>query len=83
MPKGVMITHGNLISVVQSYRGLFVLMKMINDETLIILNIGPWFHALGFMSMLMVCCNHDPIYVFLPKFEEKSFLSAIEVKNKF
>lgn len=79
MPKGVMITQENIMSVVQGYRDLFVLTKMIYGETLRILNIAPWFHALGFLSMFMIACSRDAIYVFLPKFEERAFLGSIEV----
>lgn len=80
IPKGVMITQQNMISVIQSYRALFTLMKMIHDQTLVIMNIAPWFHALGFMSMFMVSCQSDPIFVFLPKFDEETFLRSIEVR---
>jgi 4-coumarate--CoA ligase len=79
MPKGVMITQMNMMSVIQGYRDIFVLTKMIIGKTNCILNIAPWFHALGFMSMFLVACSRDSIFVFLPKFEEKIFLGSIEV----
>ena len=78
LPKGVLLTQENLMSVVQSYRDLFVLMNMIHGKTRVILNIAPWFHALGFMSMLLVACSRDSTFVFLPKFEDEAFLSAIQ-----
>lgn len=77
LPKGVLITHENIMSVVQSYRDLFILLKMLHGQ-LITLNIAPWFHALGFISMILVACSRDARFVFLPKFEEKLFLSSIE-----
>lgn len=80
LPKGVMITHENIISVVESYRSVLAIMKMMQNKTLVILNIAPWFHTLGFTAMLMVACVHDPIFVFLPKFEDEAFLRSIEVK---
>jgi 4-coumarate--CoA ligase len=80
MPKGVMITQKNMMSVLLSYRELFTMTRMLFDETLIVLNIAPWFHALGFMSMFMVACSRETVYVFLPKFNEETFLSSIEVK---
>lgn len=79
MPKGVMLTHANIISVVQGYRDRFVLYRMVYDQTLIILNVSPWFHSMGFMSMFLIATSRDAISVFLPKFEEELFLKAIEV----
>lgn len=79
MPKGVMITQMNMMSVIQGYRDLFVITKMMTGKSNCIFNIAPWFHALGFMSMFLVACSRDSIFVFLPKFEEKAFLSSIEV----
>ena len=79
MPKGVMITQLNMMSVLNGYRELFTMTRMVYDETLIILNIAPWFHALGFMSMFMLACSRESIYVFLPRFDEETFLKSIEV----
>jgi acyl-CoA synthetase (AMP-forming)/AMP-acid ligase II len=47
LAKGVLITQENMMSVIQSYRDLFILTKMIHGETLVICNIAPFFHALG------------------------------------
>lgn len=47
LPKGVLLTQENMMSVIQSYRDIFVIQKMVHGETLVILNIAPWFHALG------------------------------------
>lgn len=80
MPKGVLITQENMMSVIHGYRELFIMTKMVFEQTLVILNIAPWFHALGFMSMFMIACSRDSVYVFLPKFEEETFLRSIEVK---
>lgn len=78
LPKGVLITQENIMSVVQSYRDLFILAKMLQDQTLIILNIAPWFHSMGFLSMILSACSRDSTNVFLPKFEDKIFLRCIE-----
>lgn len=88
LPKGVLITQRNMISVLQSYRNLFVLLQMIHENNFVAMNIAPWFHALGFMSMFMVACSRQTTFVFLPKFEEELFLKSIEVnliipKNNF
>lgn len=79
-PKGVLITQENIMSVIQSYRDRFILIKMLLGQTITNLNIAPWFHALGFMSMILVATSRDAIFVFLPKFEEEVFLRAIEVR---
>lgn len=81
MPKGVLITHNNIISVVQGYRDRFVLFKMMyEDRTLSILNVAPWFHVLGFMSLVLLTTSRNAMFVFLPRFEEEPFLRSIEVK---
>lgn len=80
LPKGVQITQKNMNSVIDSYRALFEVLKIIHEEEkLVILNISPWFHAMGFMAQLMVACTGDSIYVFLPKYENEKFLGSIEV----
>lgn len=80
LPKGVLITQRNMISVLQSYRNLFVLMQMIHDNNFVAMNIAPWFHALGFMSMFMVACSRQTAFVFLPNFEAELFLKSIQVR---
>lgn len=44
----------------------------------IVLSILPWFHGFGSMALICSTINGDT-QVFLPKFEEISFLSTIEV----
>lgn len=80
LPKGVLITHSNVIAVVQSYRELIVMREMIQEKPLVTLSITPWFHALGFMSMSITACSRTICCVFLRKFEEEPYLQAIEVK---
>lgn len=79
MPKGVLLTQENMMSVLNGYRELFAMTKMLYEQTVIVFNIAPWFHSLGFMSMFMVACSRDSVYVFLPKFDEVAFLKSIEV----
>lgn len=59
-----------------------MLMRMVLEDSVRVLNVAPWFHAMGFMSMFLVSCSRDSCYVFLPKFEEEAFLKAIEVSLK-
>lgn len=51
-----------------------------NPESLVLLSIIPWFHTFGCLTMMSSCLT-DVKLVFLPKFEEKSFLGAIK-QNK-
>lgn len=44
----------------------------------IVMGIMPWFHAFGMTVSIIMAVNTSKI-VFLPKFEEKHFLSCIEV----
>lgn len=82
LPKGVQITQANMMDCLQTYREAFDSMKVLNNnEPLIVLNVAPWFHSLGFISMFMSSCSREGQLVFLPKFNEVSFLSAIKVLN--
>lgn len=38
----------------------------------------PWFHAYGCLTLLSVACSGVNL-VYLPKFDDRAFLSAIEV----
>lgn len=38
----------------------------------------PWFHAYGCLTLLSVACSGVSL-VYLPKFEDRAFLAAIEV----
>lgn len=46
----------------------------------VFLGIIPWFHAFGSLTLICSLLVGD-VVVFLPKFEEHSFLNAIEVNN--
>lgn len=43
----------------------------------VLLSIIPWFHSFGCLT-LICCCSNGQTIVFLPKFEEVSFLKSIE-----
>lgn len=81
LPKGVLITHKNIISVIQGMRMRISLYKMLHDRLAINMNVSPWFHALGFMSLVIVTCSRETTLVFLPRFEEELFLRTIEKYN--
>lgn len=78
MPKGVLITQENIMSVVQGNRDIFTLAKIIQGQTLISLSVAPWFHSMGFFVMILNACSRDVTFVFLPKFEDETFLRCIQ-----
>lgn len=82
-PKGVLITQENIMSVIQGYRDRFILVKMLLGQTIVNLNIAPWFHSLGFITMMLLATSRDAVFVFLPKFEEEVFLRAIQVCSTY
>jgi acyl-CoA synthetase (AMP-forming)/AMP-acid ligase II len=79
MPKGVLTTQANMMTCLRSYRGGLKYVKELHNINVIAFNIGPWFHVLGFLSMYIYASTHDSVYVFLTKFEEKTFFESIEV----
>jgi 4-coumarate--CoA ligase len=56
--------------------------KFIKTETnvdfLKVLNIAPWFHVVGFVSMYIFACSGNDQMAFLTRFEEKVFYESIE-----
>ena len=78
LPKGVQITQANMMDCLSGYREMYQLVRLVYEESLVNLNVAPWFHALGFMSMYMTACSHEGKYIFLPKFDEVAFLRSIE-----
>lgn len=81
LPKGVEITQENLLSCLQTFRPNMSNIERLRNHSLAVLNIAPWFHVIGFVSMFMFACSVDNIFVFLPKFEEIVFYESI-VKHK-
>lgn len=79
LPKGVLTTHENMMACLQTTREGIKPIKSSYDSPIVVLNIGPWFHVLGLVSMFMFACLADPAFVFLPKFEEAAFYRSIEV----
>ncbi|CAG5052949.1 unnamed protein product [Parnassius apollo] len=69
LPKGVVLSHLNVI-VSSSLPGVV-------DPKLTILNITPWYHAMGLMTGLIFLCNGCKV-VFLTKFEMELYLRSIE-----
>ncbi|CAO1369184.1 unnamed protein product [Diamesa tonsa] len=79
LPKGVQITQANMMDCLQTYRESFDHLKQLrNNDPIIVMSVAPWFHSLGFIYMFMSSCSREGQLVFLPKFDENNFLSAIK-----
>lgn len=66
------------MSVIQGMRDIFVLSRMLNGGTMVVWSVAPWFHSMGFFSMVLNACSRDATFVFLPKFDEETFLRCIQ-----
>lgn len=80
LPKGVMTTQANMVSCLRTYRNALNFFKGLHNFEVIALTIAPWFHVLGFVSMYIYASCHSCQYVYLTRFEEKTFFEAIEVR---
>lgn len=79
LPKGVLTTQANMMACLRTYRDALGYVRSFHKINIIAFNIAPWFHVLGFLSMYMYASSHDSVYVYLKKFEEKSFFESVEV----
>ncbi|KAG5667503.1 hypothetical protein PVAND_015482 [Polypedilum vanderplanki] len=78
LAKAVEITQLNIMSTIDSAKVMFEVMKMLYEKDVVYFNIAPWFHTLGYISMCLLACSSSSVFIFLPKFEERTFLRAIE-----
>ncbi|KAM7361561.1 luciferin 4-monooxygenase isoform 1-T2 [Cochliomyia hominivorax] len=73
MPKGVQLTQSNILTTLDSQ--LEPTNLPLGEITM--LTVIPWFHAFGCLT-LITCATLGTRLVYLPKFEDHLFLSAIE-----
>ncbi|KAH8388644.1 hypothetical protein KR093_011738 [Drosophila rubida] len=73
LPKGVQLTQSNLLATLDSQ--IQPTMMPLNEISL--LTVIPWFHAFGCLTLITTATMGTRL-VYLPKFEENLFLSAIE-----
>ncbi|XP_070505425.1 luciferin 4-monooxygenase-like [Chironomus tepperi] len=77
LPKGVELTHGNLIACIASNLERVPLGKaLFGDVTALF--ITPWFHVMGFMGKLLFTTSREFTQVFLSKFIPTLYLKSIE-----
>ncbi|RDD44757.1 4-coumarate--CoA ligase 1 [Trichoplax sp. H2] len=76
LPKGVMLTHYNLVANLTqyTYRG----MRSADDVDPSVLCVLPFYHILGMCSILSLSLSSGSRVVILPRFQPHSFLAAIE-----
>lgn len=78
MPKAVLITQQNIMSLIQGMRDIFTLSKQMLGHTIITSSVAPWFHSMGFFGLILNACSRDATFVYLPKFENETFLRCIQ-----
>ena len=78
LPKGVMLTHGNLVANLEQ---TYELVKRARPDLLgdndVLLGLLPMFHIYGMVTILHYSMIHGSTLVTLPNFEPESFLKAI------
>ncbi|CAK1550509.1 unnamed protein product [Leptosia nina] len=78
MPKGVMLTHVNFLTLSAHMRYYLELSQKRKKHVIkTALSLIPWFHAYGFITTLAVLALHVEV-VFLMRFDEEQFLSTIQ-----
>jgi acyl-CoA synthetase (AMP-forming)/AMP-acid ligase II len=75
-PKGVMLTHHNLVAIICQYRDLE---EFDDHETLIA--VLPFFHIYGMTVIMSAALSRGSTIVSLPRFNIDNFLGAIERHN--
>jgi acyl-CoA synthetase (AMP-forming)/AMP-acid ligase II len=75
-PKGVMLTHLNLVANMAQYDGCLDVDRPTAEDTIIA--VLPFFHIYGFRLYLGSALSHGATLVTLPRFEIDMFLRAIE-----
>ncbi|XP_075148101.1 luciferin 4-monooxygenase [Haematobia irritans] len=73
LPKGVQLTQSNILSTIDSQ----LEPTAIPLGEIKMLTVIPWFHAFGCLTLITTSCMGS-VLVYLPKFDDHMFLSAIE-----
>lgn len=81
LPKGVMLTHRNIVSNMNMFHKPNPHQSLINPTTSdfqeVVPCFLPFFHILGFLASLMYKLSHGCKLVTMPRFEAVTFLSII------
>lgn len=73
LPKGVMLTHTNVVSNLQQFRPMI---KVTEED--VCLGILPFYHIYGMSPVMMGVLQDGGKLVTLPKFDPETFLKAIQ-----
>lgn len=77
LPKGVRLSHKNIISSSMMINDICLLKPAIGDHQEILLNILPFFHIYGFTCTLMSKLALGYKIVTLPKFTPETYVNAL------
>ncbi|XP_071441207.1 uncharacterized protein [Hetaerina americana] len=79
LPKGVKLSHMNLVSSMCMVQHPEVLARHSDDPMYqdVVLGVLPLYHIFGMNAVMNVCLNMGRHNVFIPKFEPATFLNAI------
>lgn len=75
--KGCEITQYNVATSVNPMEKSLAFLKKFTTNV-VNLNIAPWFHVMGYVHIFANLLSECFVCVFLPKFDQRSFLQAIE-----
>lgn len=81
LSKGVQITHANVMSCWYATKDRMMDLSVEYGHQPCLINVGPWFHVMGMMVMLIVSLSTVAKLVYLPKFDFKKFLIAMEANK--
>jgi 4-coumarate--CoA ligase len=77
-PKGVQITHHNIIATLRNSRTNLFSQANIGNEEAVVLGLLPMFHAFGVAVLITTLATASGKIILIPKFEERTFLTCIE-----
>lgn len=83
MPKGVQLTHANLMVFSKTGSLMTEIIKMTYNVPMTSMIIGPWSHGAGFFNVFLISCSMEAKMVMTDRFIHDLFLSCIEVGNLF
>lgn len=75
--KGCEITQYNMAATIHPLEKSWGFLKQLT-KNVVNLNISPWFHVMGHVNVFSNLLSESFVCVFLPKFDQRNFLQAIE-----
>ena len=76
LPKGVLLTHHNLVSSLCQHDGIY---PMTSDD--VVLAVLPFFHIFGMSVVLSYGLRHGATIVTLPRFDLETYLTTIATRR--